>query len=123
MGAAVRIGARCRLARGVVPQQLLVSAAVLHGTRRHRIDLTTFCVMQTQQHSLTMAEDITGSIAQGIPMEGQRCFELELLLVPIVENFAEGGVLCEGGIETLGEGSVQFLVAGHLGHSFLPLLG
>ena len=81
------------------------------------------CVMQSEQHLLPMAEDIDGSMVQGLAIGGQRRLELELLLVAIAEHLAQGGVLGEGGIETLGEGLVELLVADHFGQPLLPLLG
>ena len=124
VGPAVRIVARCRRTGGVVLQQLLVSVAVVDGTRGGGwFDAALTSVMQSQQHRLPMVEDVDGPAVQGLAVDGQRGLELELLLVPIAEHLAEGGVLGEGGIKALGEGSVQLFVAGHFNYTFLPLLG
>ena len=125
VGPAMGIVARCRRTGGVVLQQFRVPVAVLHGTRGGGwwFDAAMASVMQSQQHRLPMVEDVDGPAVQGLPVDGQRGLELELLLVPIAKHLAEGGVLGEGGIEALGEGSVQLFVAGHLNYAFLPLPG
>ena len=79
--------------------------------------------MQAEEAVLPLAEDENGAEAQIAAAAGHGGLELELLLVPVGQELAEGGIVGQGRLETLRDRLVEGAVLGHLRCSFLPLLG